>query len=225
MDAAQVAHFNNYSPASFGWAAYDPEQDPNWLVPFSYKGVSYGRMHKLYVPIYTRFLDVLVPLIDGGLVPGECGCYNPSSVTVGGDRSFHTYGIAADNNWSQNPMYAPRHPTGPYTLPLETGAIARSFGLEWGGDWTYPQDWMHVELHLSPADAAAFGGQLLTPVEEDMKIVLPPKGKVAFPVLLGGGTPVTLKSAALASAYKEAGVPFERLSLAGYNALRTAAGS
>lgn len=151
MTLASEAHFGVYSPAAIGWSGpNDPEAHPALLVPFAYAGVSFGSMHRDVVGLFTALLDELVPHIDGGLVAGTCGCYNPGSVTVGGDRSFHTYGIAIDVNWNANPMYAKNRPTGAHALPPVTSQIARSFGCEWGGDWTYPQDWMHIEVHLPP---------------------------------------------------------------------------
>lgn len=151
MTLISDAHFGVYSPAAIGWGGdNDPEAHPRLLAPFTYNDVAFGSMHRDVHGLFTALLDQLVPHIEGGLVAGTCGCYNPASVTVGGDRSFHTYAIAIDVNWSANPMYAHAHPTGPHTLPDATSGIARSFGCEWGGDWTYPQDWMHIEVHLPP---------------------------------------------------------------------------
>lgn len=155
MSLATEAYFGNYGPANFGWGARDPEKDSSLLVQFQHSGVSFGSMHRDVVGLFTNVLNDLVPLISGGLVAGQCGCYNPRSVTVGGDRSFHTYAIAIDVNWGSNPMYAKSRPTGKYALPLATSQIARKWGCEWGGDWTAPQDWMHIECHLTPAQARA----------------------------------------------------------------------
>lgn len=172
MTYAAEARFGNYTPASFGWAARDPFNDSSLLVPFSHSGARFGRMHRDVVPVFTALLDELVPLIPDGLtVHNDEGCYNPGSVTVGGDRSFHTYGIAIDVNWTDNPMYVPTRPTGPDALPAVTSQIARKYGCEWGGDWSYPQDWMHIECHLTPERARAvrpLTTQLFHPKEDDM---------------------------------------------------------
>jgi hypothetical protein len=186
VDYAAHAHFSDYTPADFGWDARDPEADPSLLVPFSYAGVSFGSMHRDVVNVFRALLDELVPLIPGGLVDGQCGCYNPSSVTVGGQRSFHTYAIAIDINWGENRMGANQHPTGPHTLPSATSAIARKYGCEWGGDWTNPQDWMHIEVQLSPADARSFTSQPSAPTpstpiageDDDMYVIFGYKGAV-----------------------------------------------
>lgn len=147
----QLAHFNDYYPPNFGWGARDPRNDSSLLVPFSHSGAKFGLMHRDVVPVFKALLDELVPHISDGLDDAaDDGCYNPASVTVGGTRSFHTWAIAIDVNWRANPMYAPNRPTGGDALPPITSSIARKYGCEWGGDWSYPQDWMHIECHLSP---------------------------------------------------------------------------
>lgn len=150
---AAQAKFGVYSPASFGWAERDPTRDSSLLVPLTHSGVAFGSTHRDAAGLFAAVLDELVLLIPGGLVAGQCGCYNPDSVTVGGDRSFHTWGIAIDVNWGSNPMYQKDRPTGLHAVPPAAGEIARRYGCEWGGDWTYPQDWMHIECHLPPAVA------------------------------------------------------------------------
>jgi hypothetical protein len=175
MTLAAQAHFDNYNPADFGWGRRDPMNDRSLLVPFTHSGVSFGSMHRDVVGLFTALLDDLVPLIPGGLVDGQCGCYNPNSVTVGGSRSFHTYAIAIDVNWGSNPMYAKAQPTGLHALPPETSQIARRHGCEWGGDWSYPEDWMHIEAHLSPADARS--------VQPTEGFVMDAEAKAAFAAL------------------------------------------
>ncbi|MGX7679068.1 M15 family metallopeptidase [Jatrophihabitans sp. DSM 45814] len=156
MTYAAQASFGVYDPAAIGWATADPERDSSLLVPFSHSGVSFGPMNRYAVPVFKAVLDELVPQIPSKrLVAGQCGCYNPGSLTVGGSRSFHTYAIAIDINWGSNPMYAASKPSLPDSLPAITSAIAQKYGCEWGGDWSYPQDWMHIEIHLTPAEAAA----------------------------------------------------------------------
>lgn len=190
------AHFGDYNPADFGWAGRDPEQNSGLLGEFVYNGASFGSMHVDVHALFKCVLDELVPLIGGtpNPLPGECGCYNPNSVTVGGSRSFHTYGIAIDVNWTQNPMYASAHPVGDHTLPLATSGIATKYGCEWGGDWTYPQDWMHIECHLTPDEArgvVALTGLRPDSLEEDLM--------AQFAVLLSNGKALSVADILLKS--------------------------
>ncbi|WP_375490212.1 M15 family metallopeptidase [uncultured Jatrophihabitans sp.] len=158
-DYAHLAHFGNYNPASFGWGGEnDPVKHPHLLVPFHFDGAYYGLMHRDAVPVFTAVFTELVPHIPGGVKyldkHHDEGCFNNRSKTTGGGRSFHGYGIATDTNWDDNPMYGTPHHGRPGVMPAITHEIARKYGCEWGGDWSYPQDWMHIEIHLSPGNAA-----------------------------------------------------------------------
>lgn len=166
MTIQSEAHFGNYAPWTFGWQDRDPEKTSTILVPFAHSGVKFdGGMNRDVVGLFTSLLDELVPHISGGLLQGQCGCYNPGSVSQDGSRSFHTYAIAIDLNWQHNPMNAPR-PTGQYIVPDIAQSIVTKWGCEWGGDWSSPKDWMHIECHLSPADARAV--TVKPPKEKDM---------------------------------------------------------
>jgi hypothetical protein len=225
---AALAHFGNYEPWTFGWpdpdtGAFDPVRD---LVPFTHSGVPFGSMHRDVVPFFTAVLDRLVPLIPGGLVAGQCGCYNPASRTVGGSPSFHTIGCAIDVNWGSNPMYAKDRPSGDFALPPETSQIAHELGGEWGGDWSYPQDWMHIECHLTPdiartvtSQLAPAGGTSQPLIEEDTMLIVTP-GKQPVPLLIGAGSkPSRIQDGATWSAYTKAGVKTVQISQRDYDTL------
>ena len=177
MSIASMARFGVYAPAAFGWAACDPMADRSLLVPLTHSGVEFaGRVHRDVHGLFTALLDELVPLIPGGLMTPGCWGFSASSVTVGGSRSFHTYGVAIDLNAPANPMYARARPTGAHALPPAASAVARKYGCEWGGDWSYPQDWMHIECHLPPDVARTIQPTPkpapVPPEEDDMKITI-----------------------------------------------------
>lgn len=146
------AHFGNYNPASFGWGGkFDPRNNHDLLVPFVHDGVNYGLMHRDVVNLFHNVFQDLYPHIKGGVTPGDDGCYNDRSISGGGSRSFHSWAIATDTNWRDNPMgVIPADPHGRHVLPPITHAIVHRWGCEWGGDWTSPHDFMHIECHLSP---------------------------------------------------------------------------
>lgn len=179
-DWAAQARFGVYAPAALGWGgALDPMNDPSLLVPLSYNGVEFaGKVHRDVVGVFTRLLERLVPLIPGGLMSPGCWGFSASSVTVGGTRSFHTYGIAIDVNAPANPMYAPTRPSGLHAIPAAASGIARELGCEYGGDWSVPQDWMHFECHLAPDVARTItpDGALTPPPaateDDDVKITI-----------------------------------------------------
>jgi hypothetical protein len=150
VSIASQAHFGSYSPNVFGW----PHHEPTNLVDLDFDGVHIGRVAAQAHGVFMSVLTDLVPLIPGGLYAGKCGAYSTTDDLPDGSWSFHHYGIAIDLNWQVNVMGRSTRPTGRYALPAATSAIARKWGCEWGGDWTYPKDWMHIEVHLTPQVAA-----------------------------------------------------------------------
>lgn len=67
--------------------------------------------------------------------------------------SNHSSGTAIDLN-------APKHPLGKVgTFPAEKvpmiRALAKKYGLKWGGDYVNRKDEQHFEINLNPAKAAA----------------------------------------------------------------------
>lgn len=87
------------------------------------------------------------------LVKGWCWGWAYRDVTGGSSWSFHAPGLAIDLN-------APRHPYGRQNTfgsadSTRIRAIARKYGLRWGGDYIHTKDDMHLEVILSRTDALA----------------------------------------------------------------------
>ena len=148
------ARFDDYDPASYGWRWMPPSR-----VGFRYHGHTFrgGVVNADVAVIFTRILDVIVPKMREPLCQNrDCWGFVTLGATPGKTRSFLGYGLALDINASSNS--ATSQPISRYdtTLPLNTGALIRRYGAEWGGDWAdgLPHDPMHIELHLSPAAAA-----------------------------------------------------------------------
>ncbi len=147
------SHFGDYDPASYGW------KWANGAVRFRYHGHTFPRgvANRDVAVIFTRILDVVVPRMREPLCQNrDCWGYVVRTRSPSKTRSFHGYGLALDINaltnlHTTNPMS--RYDT---TLPLNTGALIRRYGAEWGGDWSAssPRDPMLIEIHLSPAGAA-----------------------------------------------------------------------
>jgi hypothetical protein len=145
--------WGQYNPASLGW-------DSNDIVPYSYKGTPFpAGVQQITVPLWDALLDQIVPLIPGGLQNPGCWGYNPDSRTVGGTPSYHTVGCALDVNAPSNP-FLPGGGSAPHTIPDQAAEIALSLGMEWGGDWTVPVDYMHFEIHLTPAQVQTVAQRL-----------------------------------------------------------------
>jgi hypothetical protein len=105
----------------------------------------------LLVGFAAEFHTLIEPIDEGGL--DDWGyCFRQ----IRGDAvnlSNHSSGTAIDLN-------ATKHPLGKVgTFPIEKvpmiRALAKKYGLIWGGDYRNRKDEMHFEIALTPAKAAA----------------------------------------------------------------------
>lgn len=168
---ASKAHFDNYSPSTFGGWKFETIPE---LVPLEFDGVNFGQCAKAAHGLFSAFLTELIPHIPGGLKAGKCWGFSATDDLPDGSWSFHHYGLAIDVNWNANPMgtYATNPDAGQtYAIPRAVASeIAHKYGMEYGGDWsggdgqTGFKDYMHFEIHLSEADASA----VTAPLEDDM---------------------------------------------------------
>ena len=71
--------------------------------------------------------------------------------------SNHSWGLAIDINWDNNPMVS-----GPLVtdMPAPMVAIWKRLGFGWGGEYRTRKDAMHFEFLGTPAQAAAIGASL-----------------------------------------------------------------
>lgn len=106
----------------------------------------------------ARLADLLLDWTehpDGGnylLKPGQCGGYNCRAVGGTTQPSNHSWALALDINWSDNPYTE----SGRRTIPDRVARTWNRYGWAWGGDYTGPRkDWMHLEFMGTPADADA----------------------------------------------------------------------
>ena len=101
--------------------------------------------------------DKLIENIDGG-TPDDWGYAFRDIRGVTGKLSNHSSGTAIDLN-------ATKHPLGKIgTFPNEKvpmiRALAKKYGLIWGGDYRNRKDEMHFEIALPPAKVAALIARL-----------------------------------------------------------------
>jgi hypothetical protein len=116
--------------------------------------------NKTVAPLLVGFaaeFHALIEPIDEGSLDDWGYCYREirGSTTA---LSNHSSGTAIDLN-------ATKHPLGKAgTFPLAKvpmiRALAKKYGLRWGGDYTGRKDEMHFEIALSEAKVAALIGSL-----------------------------------------------------------------
>ena len=118
------------------------------------------RCAKAVAPLIAAFCkdfhDLIEP-IDGGALDDWGYCFR--NVRGSNDKlSNHSSGTAIDLN-------ATKHPLGKVgTFPAEKvpmiRALAKKYGMIWGGDFKSRADEMHFEIAVTPAKAAALIGSL-----------------------------------------------------------------
>lgn len=141
------------SAATRGWGPGWPNCQRGRIVPLEVEGVSFpGGVRKEVAPLFRalaqEFHDKVEPLHDGW-------CWGFACRAIGGTSraSNHSWGLALDFN-------APDHPWGkPDTFSpsqrTTIRAIAKKYGMRWGGDYSGKPDDMHFEYMGTPAQAAA----------------------------------------------------------------------
>jgi hypothetical protein len=110
----------------------------------------------LIVGFCKEFHELIEPIDDGAL--DDWG-YAFRMIRGSTDKlSNHSSGTAIDLN-------ATKHPLGKAaTFPSEKipmiQALAKKYGMIWGGDFRHRKDEMHFEIAITPAKAAALIGRL-----------------------------------------------------------------
>jgi len=105
----------------------------------------------LLIGFAKEFHELIEPIDEGALDDWGYAFRNIRGVTE--KLSNHASGTAIDLN-------APKHPLGSVgTFPAEKvpmiRALAKKYGLRWGGDYVNRKDEMHFEIDITPVKAAA----------------------------------------------------------------------
>ncbi len=79
----------------------------------------------------------------------QMGCYRYDSDNGSsniGLKSYHTYGVACDINWDNNPFVSGGS-SAPYDMPKSYVDAFHDHGWTWGGNWSSVKDYMHFEFN------------------------------------------------------------------------------
>ena len=136
-----------------GWPA-SKDQAEIGVKPFKVEGTSLKircaeKVEPLLLNFAKEFNELIEPL-EGGALDDWGYCYRDVR-GVPGKLSNHASGTAIDLN-------SLRHPLGKVgtfdaaKVPM-IRALAKKYGLTWGGDWTR-KDEMHFEISIGPAKVA-----------------------------------------------------------------------
>lgn len=104
----------------------------------------------------ARLVDLLLDWTEsptgGGylLKGGQCGGYVCRAIAGTAVPSNHSWGLALDLNWQENPYSS----SAAHTMPTAVARRWNRYGFAWGGDYTGGRfDWMHLEFMGTPGDA------------------------------------------------------------------------
>jgi len=137
-----------------GWPA-SKEQAEIGVKPFKVEGTSLKlRCAEKVAPLLINFakeFNELIEPLEGGALDDWGYCYRDVR-GVPGKLSNHSSGTAIDLNASKHPLGK----VGTFDaakVPM-IKALAKKYGLTWGGDWAR-KDEMHFEINLDAAKTAA----------------------------------------------------------------------
>ena len=103
-----------------------------------------------YAANFKGFVDELE---NSGYQIKSIGGYANRNIAGTGQKSFHSLGAAIDINPSTNPhLFDGRTVT---DMPANVSAMARKYGLGWGGDWRTSKDTMHFSMASAEGGAVA----------------------------------------------------------------------
>jgi len=132
-----------------GWPA-SKDQDEIGIKAYKVEGTSLKlRCAEKVAPLLINFakeFNKLIEPLDSGALDDWGFCYRDVR-GVPGKLSNHSSGTAIDLNASKHPLAK----VGTFEagkIPM-IRALAKKYGLTWGGDWTR-KDEMHFEIALSP---------------------------------------------------------------------------
>jgi hypothetical protein len=84
--------------------------------------------------------------------PPQCGAYNCRAIGGTSTPSNHSWGLALDWNWQENPYSVTAFQV--MTMPPWVPPLWREYGFAWGGDYSgAKKDTMHLEFMGTPAQA------------------------------------------------------------------------
>lgn len=156
LAAVRAIDLGDYShdPAYRGWGAGWPtcSNASQLATVTSDRSRTKVVVHKRVAVLVDALLDWTESPKGGNylLKPAQCGGWNCRAIAGTNRPSNHSWGLAVDLNWNDNPYTS----SGRHTMPTVVARRWNRFGWAWGGDYSGPkQDFMHKEFMGTPADA------------------------------------------------------------------------
>lgn len=112
---------------------------------------STGLTYQVNAKYAANFSGFVRALENTGYKITDIEGYDPRDIAGTNIPSFHAQGAAIDINPSQNPV----GPANTNNLPSNIQALAKQFGLGWGGAWKSKKDPMHFSIAKSEGGSVA----------------------------------------------------------------------
>lgn len=149
-----TVNLNDYRSAAVkgwgtGWPTCGGAKGNTVIVTANRSGVRFS-VHRRVSVMFDHLIDTMEA--RGYLCKaGQCGAYNCRAIAGTNTASNHSWALAADINWTDNPYTS----TGRHTMPLWVPRqVFNPYGWAWGGDYSGARkDFMHVEFLGTPAQA------------------------------------------------------------------------
>ena len=160
-----AVNLHDYRPASAkgwgpGWPSCSGAGGQLVTVTANRSGARFS-VHKRIAVLFDHLIDTMEG--RGYLCkPPQSGAYNCRPIGGTKTPSNHSWGLATDVNWTDNPYTTTGRHTMPLWVPRE---VFGPYGFAWGGDYSgAKKDYMHLEFLGTPAQAD----------EQTRRVVAPP---------------------------------------------------
>jgi len=109
--------------------------------------------------------------------PGQCGAYNCRAIANTKTPSNHSWAIAGDLNWTDNPFTT----SGKHTIPQWVYDLWARYGFANGSMYTGAKDWMHLEFMGSPAQCDAMTALAIFEIQGGPAVpIIPTDGSITW---------------------------------------------
>jgi hypothetical protein len=140
-----------------GWGSGWPNCQPSKMKTVTGKDQTSGQSFDIKVTVRAEIAEMVVALLEAtdklyDLNQHDTGAYNCRPISGTNTASNHSWGLAIDLNWDDNPFTA----TFTSTIPPAVVAMWVACGWGWGGFYKGGKtDTMHFEYLGAPSDVAA----------------------------------------------------------------------
>lgn len=145
------------SRSNQGWGSGWPNCQPSKMKTVTGQDQTPGQSHNIKVTVRAEIANMVVALLEAtdklyDLSASSTGAYNCRPIAGTNTASNHSWGLAIDLNWNENPY------TAKFTSHIPPAVVAMWVACGWGWGGFYKggkTDTMHFEYLGAPSDVAA----------------------------------------------------------------------